>query len=78
MPISEQLRRAIEKSPETYYKIAKEADVDWGTLTRFVDSSRPNIRIDTIDRLCAYLGLELRPKPIEGGANSGAPPSKKK
>jgi DNA-binding Xre family transcriptional regulator len=59
MSISEQLRRAIEKLPETFYRIAKEADVDWGTLQRFVDGSRPSIRIETVDKLCAYLELEL-------------------
>jgi len=59
MSISEQLRQAIEKSPETYYRIAKDAGIDWGTLQRFVDGSRPNIRIETVDKLCAYLGLEL-------------------
>ena len=60
MSISEQLREAIKNSPETYYRIAKEAEVDWGTLQRFVDGSRPNIRMDTIDRLCEYLDLDLR------------------
>jgi len=59
MSISEQLRQAIEKSPETYYRIAKDAGIDWGTLQRFVDGSRPNIRIETVDKLGAYLGLEL-------------------
>ena len=62
MSISEQLREAIERSPQTYYRIAKGAGVDWGTLTRFVDGSRPNVRIDTIDKLCDYLELELRPR----------------
>ena len=62
MAISEQLRAAIESREETYYRIAKDAAVDWGTLTRFVDGSRPNIRIDTLDKLCEYLDLELRPK----------------
>jgi hypothetical protein len=59
MSISDQLRAAIENSPETFYRIAKEADVDWGTLQRFVDRSRPSIRIETVDKLCAYLKLEL-------------------
>ena len=32
-----------------------------GTVHRFVTGERPNIRIDTVDRLCAYFGLELTP-----------------
>ena len=62
MAISDQLREVIEEREESYYRIAKDAEVDWGTLQRFVDGRRPNIRIDTIDKLCDYLGLELRPK----------------
>lgn len=60
MTISEQLRDAIEATDVTLYRIAKDAEVDWGTLKRFVDGTRPNIRIDTVDKLCECLGLELR------------------
>ena len=62
MAISDQLRSAIEGRTTTLYRIAKDADVDWGTVQRFLDGTRPNIRIDTVDRLCERLGLELRPK----------------
>ncbi len=62
MAISDQLRAAIEAEDVTYYRIAKDAEVDWGTLQRFLDGRRPNIRIDTVDKLCEHLGLELRPK----------------
>jgi len=62
MAISDQLRAAIGAEDVTYYRIAKDAEVDWGTLQRFVDGRRPNIRIDTVDKLCEHLGLELRPK----------------
>ena len=61
MSISETLRKAIRKSDATLYRIAKDAETDWGTLQRFVDGTRPNIRIDTVEKLCAYFGLELRP-----------------
>jgi hypothetical protein len=37
-----------------------EVDVDWGTLQRFLDGSRPNTRTETVDKLCEALGLELR------------------
>jgi DNA-binding Xre family transcriptional regulator len=62
MTISEQLKAAIEARDTTLYRIAKDAEVDWGTIQRFLDGTRPNIRIDTVDRLCEQLGLELRPK----------------
>ncbi len=63
MAISDELRAAVAAEDATYYRIAKDAKVDWGTLQRFVDGRRPNIRIDTADKLCEHLGLELRPKP---------------
>ncbi len=62
MSISKQLRDAIESKDVTLYRISRDAEVDWGTLQRFLDGSRPNIRIDTVDKLCEYLGLELLPK----------------
>ena len=62
MAISDELRSAIEARTTTLYRIAKDAEVDWGTVQRFLDGTRPNIRIDTVDRLCEQLGLELRPK----------------
>ena len=62
MTISSQLKAAIKATDATFYRIAKDADVDWGTLQRFVDGTRPNIRIDTVDKLCECLGLELQPK----------------
>ena len=62
MAVSVQLRAAIEKADASLYRIAQDADVDWGMLRYFLDGTRPNIRIDTVDRLCEQLGLELRPK----------------
>ena len=52
--------------------------MDWGTIQRFLDGTRPNIRIDTVDKLCEHLGLELRPKrkptkKIEAIEVTGAP-----
>ena len=60
--VSDQLRAAIKAKDATLYRIAKDSDVDWGTLQRFLDGTRPNIRIETVDKLCEYLGLELRVK----------------
>ncbi len=73
MAISDQLRQAIGDADETYYAIAKGADVNWSAIQRFANNERPNIRIDTVDRLCDYLGLELRPKkqPARKGKRAG-------
>lgn len=66
MTIGDQLRAAIDAADVTLYRIAKDAEVDWGTIQRFMDGTRPNIRIDTVERLCEYLGLELQPKKKPG------------
>jgi hypothetical protein len=60
--VSHQLRAMIKVKDASLYRIAKDSDVDWGTIQRFLDGTRPNIRIETVDRLCECLGLELRVK----------------
>jgi hypothetical protein len=65
MLVSEQLKAAIEKAEEkgeTRYKIAQESRVDYTVLIRFLDLDT-SVRLKTVDRLCDYLGLELKPKP---------------
>ena len=65
MSVSDQLKAAIEKAEkqgQTRYKIAQESRVDYTVLVRFLDLGT-SIRLQTVDRLCDYLGLELRPKP---------------
>ena len=61
MSVSDTLRQAIRKSGKTLYRIAQDTRIDWSILQRFLDGTRPNIRIDTIEKLCRYFGLELRP-----------------
>ena len=70
MTVSNQLRAAIKQADATLYRIAKDADADWGMLRYFLDGTRPNIRIDTVDKLCECLGLELRPKKNRGTKRS--------
>jgi DNA-binding Xre family transcriptional regulator len=79
MAIAEQLREAIRGSNETFYVIAKDAGVNWSALQRFVTGERPNIRIDTVEKLCEYFGLELAKKkpgtaPKEAGKVPGTAP----
>ena len=65
LTVSETLRKAIEDNwanGVTSYRIAKNSGIDQGTIDRFVSGERPNIRIDTVDRLAESLGLELKSK----------------
>ena len=39
MTISSQIRAAVKATDATLYRIAKDADIDWGTLKRFVDGT---------------------------------------
>ena len=58
--IQEQLRRAIEKSALTQYKLAKMSGVNKGILSRFVRGER-TINLATAALLAEALDLELRP-----------------
>jgi transcriptional regulator with XRE-family HTH domain len=56
--VSGQLREAIRASGQSLYEIAKESGVANPILYRFMSGQRaPSLA--TIDRLCAYLKLEL-------------------
>ena len=64
MPVSERLRRELEKATQkqTLYAIAKQSGVAWRVLQRFLTGERAELRTGTVDKLCAHLGLELCPK----------------
>ena len=65
MPVIDDLRHAIAKAVEsgqTYYRIAKEAGVDWRVVSEFAEGGRQDIRATTVEKLCEYLDLELRPR----------------
>jgi DNA-binding phage protein len=57
------IRREIERSGLTRYRIAKESGVSAGQLSRLVNNER-GMTLDTVERLVDYLGLEvvIRPK----------------
>ena len=59
--VSEQLRKAVEKSGQTRYAIAKATGIPASVLSRFV-ASGAGLRSQNLDRLCAHLGLVLVPK----------------
>jgi hypothetical protein len=62
MTVSEALRQAIVNGGETHYRIGKETGVRPHVIDRFVSREREHLNTVTVDRLCEYLGLELRPR----------------
>ncbi len=69
MAVSDQLHDAIQKLTRkgrgkpgiTRYRIAQDSGVNHTVLSRFLSGER-SIKLETVDLLADYLGLELRPK----------------
>jgi transcriptional regulator with XRE-family HTH domain len=57
--VSDQLRKAIGDSGESLCQIAGGSGVNDGILSRFMRGQR-GLTTKSVDRLCEYLGLELR------------------
>lgn len=58
--MSQQLRERIEAAGVTRYRIAKETSVSQSALSRFA-SGECMLRLEHVDALCLFLGLELTP-----------------
>jgi transcriptional regulator with XRE-family HTH domain len=56
--VSARLREVIRSRGLTPYGVAKLADIDPGTFARFVSGER-DLRLATVDRIAAVLGLRL-------------------
>ena len=56
--LSDQLRRAIDASDKSRYRISKETGIAQETLSRFM-SGKGGLSIDGIDKLAECLGLRL-------------------
>ena len=54
------IRQAVEDSGRTPYAIALESGVSQAVLSRFLRGER-GLNLDTADKLCRALGLDLRP-----------------
>ena len=65
--LEQQLRRAIEASNRTAYRISKDSGVSEGVLSLFLNGRR-GITLATASKLAETLGLELRP--VTGKAKS--------
>jgi hypothetical protein len=58
---ADMIRRAVESSGRTPYAISLESGVPQAVLSRFLRGER-GLNLDTAEKLCRALGLELRPK----------------
>lgn len=65
MSISDQLRRIIESSGQSWYRIAIESGVQQSSLSRFMRGER-GLTTDSLDKIGAVLGLELKVKKTGG------------
>jgi transcriptional regulator with XRE-family HTH domain len=58
LPLSEQVRKAIDAAGVTRYRIAKETGISESALSRFMSGER-ELSLPSVDRLADYLGLSL-------------------
>jgi transcriptional regulator with XRE-family HTH domain len=58
MAVSDELRKAIEKSGVSRYRIAKDLGISEATLSRFMSGER-GLTLKVLDKLCDHLGLQL-------------------
>lgn len=54
----DQVRAAVIQAGETRYRISKQTGISEGNLSRFV-RGQAGLSMDSLDRLCAYLGLRV-------------------
>jgi transcriptional regulator with XRE-family HTH domain len=64
--LTEQLRRFIRQRGGSLAGIGRETGVNHAALSRFLRGER-GLSTRSLDRLCAYLGLELRKVRAKGG-----------
>ena len=63
--VSEQLREAVNASGTSRYRICKDLGISETTMSRFMANQR-GLSLRLVDRLCAYLGYELRKSKQKG------------
>ena len=61
LPFSEVLRRTIERSEKSRYRISKETGIDQAVLSHFVHG-HSGLSINSIDLLVECLDLEIVPR----------------
>lgn len=58
MTLTDQLRKAIENSGASLYRIAKDSGVPYAVVHRFANDER-SITLPVADKLAAYFGMRL-------------------
>ena len=56
--MTDQIRRAIDDSGITRYRIAQDTGIDESTLAKFYHGTR-GLSLDNLDLLCGYLDLRV-------------------
>lgn len=59
MTLSNEIRRAIEDSGWSRYRLAQETGIAQSVLSRFMAGK--SLTLDTVDRIAKVLGLKLAP-----------------
>lgn len=57
-PLTDQMRRLIDASEHSRYRIAIECGIDHSTMSRFM-AGKCGLSVDSIDALAAFLNWEL-------------------
>ena len=68
--IMETIRKAIEDSGKTRYRIYMDTGIEQSVLCKIMGGGTCSMA--TADKLCEYLGLELRPKSGKTSRKQGA------
>lgn len=61
LTLEKSIKRALSESGKSVNSIAKESGVSQPVLQRFISGKR-SLTLDTAERLCDFLGLELKPR----------------
>ncbi|HEY8665651.1 MAG TPA: helix-turn-helix transcriptional regulator [Tepidisphaeraceae bacterium] len=59
--LSDEIRRAVDDSGLSRYRIAKEIDVAESTMSRFM-AGKGGLRMNVLDRLAALIGIHVTSK----------------
>jgi transcriptional regulator with XRE-family HTH domain len=62
VPLSDQIRAAVERSDLSRYRICQETGIDKGSMSRFM-SGDVGLSLDALDRLADLLDLRLTTSP---------------
>ena len=66
----DEIKRAIDASGKTRYRIAQEADIAQSQLSRLMRGDA-GLSVDSVERLADYLGLEITIRPKRGRTKKG-------